>query len=96
MLLFATLFRKEVLELIKDSVERLTCVDNLAVTFGVIAREKAGMGVSEIAEELGRTEQTKGKSKSGQLVRKTYELIKQEKLDETQINFSLVLEEKIN
>ncbi len=45
------------------------------------------MTVSEIAEELGRTEQTirkhlKGETKAGQLVRETYELIKQGKLDE--------------
>lgn len=86
-LLFATLFRPEVIELIKDPAERLTWVDSLAVAAGAIAREKAGMTVSEIAEELGRTEQTirkhlKGETKAGQLVRETYELIKQGKLDE--------------
>ncbi|MCD6373593.1 MAG: hypothetical protein J7L37_08655 [Thermococcus sp.] len=86
-LLFATLFRPEVIELIKDPAERLTWVDSLAVAAGAIAREKAGMTVREIAEELGRTEQTirkhlKGETKAGQLVRETYELIKQGKLDE--------------
>ncbi|ASJ05638.1 MULTISPECIES: hypothetical protein [Thermococcus] len=86
-LLFATLFRPEVIELIKDPAERLTWVDSLAVAAGAIAREKAGMTVSEIAEELGRTEATirkhlKGETKAGQLVRETYELIKQGKLDE--------------
>ncbi|WP_209476546.1 hypothetical protein [Thermococcus stetteri] len=86
-LLFATLFRPEVIELIKDPAERLTWVDSLAVAAGAIAREKAGMTVTEIAEELGRTEQTirkhlKGETKAGQLVRETYELIKQGKLDE--------------
>ncbi|WP_297063037.1 hypothetical protein [Thermococcus sp.] len=86
-LLFATLFRPEVIELIKDPAERLTWVDSLAVAAGAIAREKAGMTVREIAEELGRTEQTirkhlKGETKAGQLVRETYELIKQGKLEE--------------
>jgi len=86
-LLFATLFRPEVIELIKNPEERLTWVDSLAVAAGAIAREKAGMTVREIAEELGRTEQTirkhlKGETKAGQLVRETYELIKQGKLDD--------------
>ncbi|NJD98781.1 hypothetical protein E3E26_03080 [Thermococcus sp. LS1] len=86
-LLFATLFRPEVIELIKDPAERLTWVDSLAVAAGAIAREKAGMTVGEIADELGRTEATvrkhlKGETKAGQLVRETYELIKQGKLDE--------------
>ncbi|RLF76135.1 hypothetical protein DRN51_02720 [Thermococci archaeon] len=86
-LLFATLFRPEVIELIKDPAERLTWVDSLAVAAGAIAREKAGMTTSEIARELGRTEQTirkhlKGESKAGQLVRETYGLMKQGKLDE--------------
>ncbi len=86
-LLFATLFRPEVIELIKDPAERLTWVDSLAVAAGAVAREKAGMTVSEIAEELGRTEATvrkhlKGETKAGQLVRETYELIKQGKLDD--------------
>jgi len=86
-LLFATLFRPEVIELIKDPAERLTWVDSLAVAAGAIAREKAGMTTREIADELGRTEATirkhlKGETKAGQLVRETYKLIKQGKLDE--------------
>ncbi|ASJ01740.1 HTH domain-containing protein [Thermococcus gorgonarius] len=94
-LLFATLFRPEVIELIKDPAERLTWVDSLAVAAGAIAREKAGMTISEIAEELGRTEQTirkhlKGETKAGQLVRETYELIKQGKLDELVKNVEIL------
>lgn len=86
-LLFATLFRPEVIEIIRDPAERLTWVDSLAVAAGAIAREKAMMSVSEIARELGRTEQTirkhlKGESKAGQLVRETFELLKQGKLNE--------------
>ena len=86
-LLFATLFRPEVLALIKDPNERLTWVDSLAVASAALAREKARMTISEIAEELGRTEQTirkhlKGESKAGRLVRETFELLKQGKLDD--------------
>ncbi len=77
-LLIATLFRPDVLEEIQKAEERLTWVDSLAVAAGALAREKAGMHVSRIADELGRTETTirnhlKGKTKAGQLVRETYE-----------------------
>lgn len=94
-LLFATLFRPEVIELIKDPAERLTWVDSLAVAAGAIAREKAGMTTGEIAEELGRTEATirkhlKGETKAGQLVRETYEQIKQGKLDELVRNIEIL------
>jgi probable regulatory domain-containing protein len=80
-LLTATLLRPEVLDMIRSSSERLTWVDSLAVAAGALAREKAGMTLSEIAEELGRTEQTvkkhlKEESKAGQLVKETYEMIK--------------------
>ncbi|MBO8160063.1 MAG: transcriptional regulator [Thermosipho sp. (in: Bacteria)] len=97
-LLFATLFRKEVLELIKDPTERLTWVDSLAVASGAIAREKAGMKIPEIAEELGRTEQTirkhlKRESKAGQLVGETYDLIKQGKLEEMRVDIDSIFEE---
>ncbi|MCD6268424.1 MAG: transcriptional regulator [Thermotogaceae bacterium] len=84
-LLVGTLFRPEVIEEIRNSSERLTWVDSLAVSAGALARSKAGMTVSEIAEELGRTETTirehlKGESKAGKLVIETYELLKEGKL----------------
>jgi len=77
-LLVGTLFRSEVLEALKNPEERLTWVDSLAVAAGALAREKAGMPVSEIAEDLGRSESTirnhlTGKTKAGKLVRETYE-----------------------
>ena len=49
-LLFATLFRPEVLALIRDPNERLTWVDSLAVASAALAREKARMTISEITE----------------------------------------------
>lgn len=70
----------------RNSAERLTWVDSLAVAAGAIAREKARMNVSEIAKELGRTEQTirkhlKGETKAGKVVRETYELMKKGELE---------------
>jgi probable regulatory domain-containing protein len=81
-LLAATLLRPQVLEMIRNSAERLTWVDSLAVAAGALARQKAGMTVTQIAEEMGRTEQTirkhlKEESKAGQLVRETYETLKE-------------------
>jgi len=80
-LLTATLLRPEVPDMIRTSSERLTWVDSLAVAAGALAREKAGMTLTQIADELGRTEQTikkhlKEESKAGQLVKETYEMIK--------------------
>jgi len=80
-LLTATLLRPEVLEMIRSSSERITWIDSLAIAAAALAREKAGMTITQIAEELGRTEQTirkhlKEESKAGQLVKETYEMIK--------------------
>lgn len=77
-LLIGSLFRPEVLEELRNPSERLTWIDSLAVAASALAREKAKMSVSKIAEELGRTEATirnhlQGKTKAGELVLKTYE-----------------------
>ncbi len=77
-LLIATLFRPEVLDLIRDPSERVTWLDSLAVAAAALARHKAGMSTSEIADELGRSEGTirnhlAGKTKAGKLVLETYE-----------------------
>jgi len=84
-LIIGTLYRPEVLELIKDPLEKATWVDSLAVAAAAIAREKAGYTVSQIADELGRSETTvrahlSGKTKAGKLVRETYELLARGKL----------------
>ncbi len=76
-LLIASLFTPEVMELLKSG-ERLTWIDSLATAAGALAREKAGMTIKEIAEELGKTEATirkhlKGETKAGQIILKTYE-----------------------
>ncbi|WP_456471897.1 transcriptional regulator [Methanocaldococcus sp.] len=85
-LILGTLFRPEILELIKDPVEKVTWVDSLAIAAGALAREKAGYTIREIAEELGRTEQTirkhlKGETKAGKLVLETYEMLKRGELN---------------
>ena len=84
-LIIGTLYRPEVLELIKDPLEKATWVDSLAVAAAALAREKAGYTISQIAEELGRSETTirahlSSKTKAGKLVRETYELLARGKL----------------
>ncbi|CAB3287151.1 conserved protein of unknown function [Methanocaldococcus lauensis] len=85
-LILGTLFRPEILDLIKDPVEKVTWVDSLAIAAGALAREKAGYTIREIADELGRTEQTirkhlKGETKAGKLVIETYEMLKRGELN---------------
>ncbi len=97
-LLIGTLFRKEVLDEIRNSSERLTWVDSLAVASGALARSKAGMSISEIADELGRSEASirehiKGSSKAGKLVLETYDLLKDGKLN---IENMLIQDDKMN
>ncbi len=77
-LLIATLLRPDVIEEIRKAEERLTWVDSLAVAAAALARSKAGMTVSQIAEELGRSEGTirnhlQAKTKAGKLVQETYQ-----------------------
>ncbi len=90
-LLVGSIFRREVLEALRNPEERTTWVDSLAVAAAALAREKAKMSVTQIAEELGRTEATirnhlQGKTKAGQIVRETYERLTREGLKiETQV-----------
>jgi len=77
-LMVATLLREDVLEKIRESAERLTWIDSLAVAAGALARHKAGMSIVDIAEDLGRSEATirrhlQGKTEAGRLVQETYE-----------------------
>jgi len=53
-LIIGTLYRPDVLELIGDPVERSTWIDSLAVAAGSLARAKAGMLVSQIADARRR------------------------------------------
>jgi len=79
-LLTATITRPDILARLKGAEvqDRLTWVDSLGVAAGALAREKAGLSVPEIAEELGRSEATirnhlTGRTEAGKLVRETYE-----------------------
>ena len=79
-LIIGTLFRPDVLQAALSKEEFLTWVDSLAVAAAALAMEKAGYTISQIAEELGRTEATirrhlRGETKAGKLVRETYEML---------------------
>ncbi|MEM0216530.1 MAG: transcriptional regulator [Candidatus Bathyarchaeia archaeon] len=81
-LLLGTVSRQDVIEKMRcaDPKDRITWIDSLAVAAGALAREKAGMTVTKIADELGRGEQTirshlTGKTEAGRLVRETYEML---------------------
>ncbi|BAN89811.1 predicted transcriptional regulator [Aeropyrum camini SY1 = JCM 12091] len=84
-LIIGTLLRPDVIQEILHPREFTTWVDSLAVAAGALARDKAGYPIPKIAEELGRSETTirnhlQGKTKAGQLVRETYDMIKTGKL----------------
>lgn len=84
-LIVGTLYRPEILELIKDPIERATWMDSLAVAAAAFARYKANIPISEIAEDLGRSETTirshlNQKTKAGKLIAETYEKIKRGEL----------------
>lgn len=77
-LLIASIFSPRIIEELENPKERLTWIDSLAVAAAALARERAKMSASQIAEELGRTEATirnhlQGKTKAGQIVRETFE-----------------------
>ncbi|MEM0358174.1 MAG: transcriptional regulator [Candidatus Bathyarchaeia archaeon] len=81
-LLLGTVSRQDVIEKMRsaDPKDRITWIDSLAVAAGAFAREKAGMTIPRIADELGRGEQTvrahlTGKTEAGRLVRETYEML---------------------
>ncbi len=95
-LLVATLFRPKVLEMIRDSSDRITWVDSLAVAAAALAREKAGKSIVEIAEELGRSEATirkhlNGETEAGKLILETYDMLAKGKLEEIEIDVSKLL-----
>jgi len=76
-LIIATLLREDVLQKIRESTERLTWIDSLAVAAGAFARARAGMTAEQIAGDLGRSEATirrhlTGKTEAAKLVEETY------------------------
>lgn len=96
-LIIATLLREDVFQKIKESTERLTWIDSLAVAAGALARSRAGMTAEQIAEDLGRTEATirrhlSGKTEAGRLVQETFEKFSREGV---RIEFPSALSEEI-
>ncbi|NOZ31100.1 MAG: transcriptional regulator [Crenarchaeota archaeon] len=84
-LIIGTILRPDVFQEFMEPREFTTWIDSLAVAAGALARDKAGYPISRIAEELGRSEATirnhlQGKTKAGQLVRETYDMLKTGKL----------------
>jgi len=81
-LLVGTVSRPDVIEKMRtaDPRDRVTWIDSLAVAAGALAREKAGMPVTRIADELGRGEQAirahlSGKTEAGKIIREPYEML---------------------
>ncbi len=96
-LIVATLLREDVFQKIKESTERLTWIDSLAVAAGALARSRAGMTAERIADDLGRTEATirrhlSGKTEAGKLVQETFERFSREGV---KIEFPSVLSEGV-
>lgn len=82
-LLLMAIFNKETLENLIDPTKRITWIDSLYVAAAALAREKAGMSISQIANELGVTDMTirkhlKGETKAGEIILKVYERLKNE------------------
>lgn len=96
-LLTMVLYSQETLEMIRNPHERVTWIDSLYVAAASLAREKAGIPISKIAEELGITEASvrrhlRGESKAGELVLKAYETLVKEGL---KINLPEVIGEEL-
>jgi len=96
-LIIATLLREDVFKKIKESTERLTWIDSLAVAAGALARSRAGMRAEQIADDLGRTEATirrhlSGKTEAGKLVQETFERFSREGV---KIEFPSALSEEL-
>lgn len=92
-LITMALFDKETLQALRDPHERLTWVDSLYAAAAALARERAGVPISKIAEELGVTEATvrrhlKGETKAGQLINKVHQKLAKE-------GFKVELEEDV-
>jgi len=96
-LLVMALFDKETFEAIKNPTERLTWVDSLYTAAAALAREKAGMPLSKISEEIGVSEASirkhlKGETKAGKLILQMYDKLVKEGF---KIEFPEIVKENI-
>ncbi len=86
-LILGTLFRPDVIESVRIAEDKVTWLDSLIIAASALARERGGISISKIAEELGRTETTirnhlSGKTEAGKIVRETYDkLLKSGKIE---------------
>ncbi len=76
------------LEQLKDPRDRLTWIDSIATAAAALARDKAGMTLSDIADDIGRTEATikkhlKGETEAGKIVLVAYQKLEKGELDTT-------------
>ncbi len=75
-------------EQLRDPKDRLTWIDSIATAAAALAREKAGMTLSEIADDIGRTEATikkhlKGETEAGKIVLEAYKKLEKGEIDDT-------------
>ncbi len=75
-------------EQLRDPKDRLTWIDSIATAAAALAREKAGMTLSEIADDIGRTEATikkhlKGETEAGKIVLEAYKKLERGEIDDT-------------
>ncbi len=75
-------------EQLRDPKDRLTWIDSIATAAAALARDKAGMTLSEIAEDIGRTETTikkhlKGETEAGKIVLEAYKRLEKGEIDDT-------------
>ncbi len=73
---------------LKDPKDRLTWIDSIATAAAALARDKAGMTLSEIADDIGRTEATikkhlKGETEAGKIVLEAYRKLEKGEIDST-------------
>ena len=73
---------------LRDPRDRLTWIDSIATAAAALARDKAGMSLSEIADDIGRTEATirkhlRGETEAGRIVLEAYRKLERGELDET-------------
>lgn len=82
-LLFTAFSSDEFRRLLIEERQHLTWIDSLFIAAAALARERAGVPTSKMAEELGVTEDTirrhlRGETKAGQIVKEAYERLAKE------------------
>ena len=100
-LLITALGSPEAYEELRGEKQHLTWVDSLFVAAAALARDKAGVPVSKIADELGVSEETvrkhlRGETRAAQIIRLAYERIAREGFRGLQTTAQCVPQDKVN